>query len=69
MREQLDNVKSFNIVGETAQFLNVVYSTINGKTIDLIIQLFATLNEFTSVSLTSYDTSHGAKHNSSHAHR
>ncbi|XP_060075349.1 inositol 1,4,5-trisphosphate receptor type 1-like [Ylistrum balloti] len=48
MREQPDNVKSFNIVGETAQFLNVVYSTINSKTIDLIIQVFSTLNEFCS---------------------
>ncbi|KAK3085572.1 hypothetical protein FSP39_005468 [Pinctada imbricata] len=48
LREQPDNVKSFNIVGETAQFLNVVYSTINNKTINLIIQLFNTLNEFCS---------------------
>ena len=42
-------MKSFNIVGETAQFLNVVYTTINRKTINLIIQLFNTLNEFCSV--------------------
>ena len=43
-------MKSFNIVGETAQFLNVVYSSINSRTIDLVIQLFSTLNEFCSVS-------------------
>ena len=49
LREQPDNVKSFNIVGETAQFLNVVYSSINSRTIDLVIQLFDTLNEFCSV--------------------
>ncbi|XP_064599288.1 inositol 1,4,5-trisphosphate receptor type 1-like [Liolophura sinensis] len=48
LREQPDNVKSFNIVGEIAQFLNVVYSSINVKTIDLVIQLFSTLNEFCS---------------------
>ncbi|XP_076449737.1 inositol 1,4,5-trisphosphate-gated calcium channel ITPR1-like isoform X2 [Babylonia areolata] len=48
LREQPDNVKTFNIVGETAQFLNVVYTTINSKTIDLVIQLFNTLNEFCS---------------------
>ncbi|BFZ12930.1 hypothetical protein BsWGS_15969 [Bradybaena similaris] len=48
LREQPDNVKSFNIVGETAQFLNVVYTTINSTTIDLVIQLFSTLNEFCS---------------------
>ncbi|GFO23772.1 inositol 1,4,5-trisphosphate receptor type 3-like isoform x9 [Plakobranchus ocellatus] len=48
LREQPDNVKSFNIVGETAQFLNVVYTTINSTTVDLVIQLFDTLNEFCS---------------------
>ncbi|XP_055890997.1 inositol 1,4,5-trisphosphate receptor-like isoform X3 [Biomphalaria glabrata] len=46
LREQPDNVKSFSIVAETAQFLNVVYTTINSTTIDLVIQLFSTLNEF-----------------------
>lgn len=54
LREQPDNVKSFNIVGETAQFLNVVYTTINKKTINLIVQLFNTLNEFCSVMLLVY---------------
>lgn len=49
LREQPDNVKSFNIIGETAQFLNVVYSSINHRTVDLVIQLFNTLNEFCSV--------------------
>ncbi|WAR13612.1 ITPR1-like protein [Mya arenaria] len=48
LREQPDNVKSFNIIGETAQFLNVVYSSINSRTVDLVIQLFNTLNEFCS---------------------
>ncbi|KAH3769470.1 hypothetical protein DPMN_170739 [Dreissena polymorpha] len=48
LREQPDNVKSFNIIGETAQFLNVVYSSINSRTVDLVIQLFSTLNEFCS---------------------
>ncbi|KAL4234550.1 hypothetical protein ACF0H5_006191 [Mactra antiquata] len=48
LREQPDNVKSLNIIGETAQFLNVVYSSINARTVDLVIQLFNTLNEFCS---------------------
>ncbi|XP_053402419.1 inositol 1,4,5-trisphosphate receptor type 1-like isoform X7 [Mercenaria mercenaria] len=48
LREQPDNVKSLNIIGETAQFLNVVYSSINRRTVDLVIQLFSTLNEFCS---------------------
>ena len=33
------------------RFLNVVYSNINGKNIDLVIQLFETMNEFTAVRL------------------
>lgn len=51
LREQPDNVKSFNIIGEVTRFLNVVYSNINGKNIDLVIQLFETMNEFTAVGL------------------
>jgi len=47
LREQPDNMKSFNIVAETAGFLNLVYSNINPQNIDLVIQLYETLNEFT----------------------
>ncbi|VDI71716.1 Hypothetical predicted protein [Mytilus galloprovincialis] len=47
LREQPDNVKSFNIIAEVTRFLNVVYSNINFKSIDLVIQLFNTMNEFT----------------------
>lgn len=63
LREQPDNVKSFNIVGEIAQFLNVVYSSINVKTIDLVIQLFSTLNEFCSVSIKPQNNHGIAAHN------
>ena len=49
LREQPDNMKSFNIVAETAQFLNLVYSNVNPQNIDLVIQLYETLNEFTVV--------------------
>ena len=45
-------MKSFNIVAETAGFLNLVYSNINPQNIDLVIQLYETLNEFTVVSTT-----------------
>ena len=48
LRDQPDNIKSFNIVAETTSFLNMVYANINLKTIDLVIQLFTTLNEFAS---------------------
>ncbi|CAH1798712.1 unnamed protein product [Owenia fusiformis] len=47
LREQPDNMKSFDIVAECAQFLNLVYSNINQHTIDLAVQIFNTLNEFT----------------------
>lgn len=50
LREQPDNVKSFNIIGEVTQFLNVIYSNIKAKSIDLVIQLFDTMTEFTAVS-------------------
>lgn len=50
LREQPDNVKSFNIIGEVTQFLNVIYSNIKAKSVDLVIQLFDTMTEFTAVS-------------------
>ena len=42
-------MKSFNIVAETAQFVNLCYSNVNPQNIELAIQLFETLNEFTVV--------------------
>ena len=54
LREQPDNLKSFNIIGEVTQFLNVIYSNVNGKNIDLTIQLFESINEFTAVSTFKY---------------
>jgi hypothetical protein len=36
-------------VAETTQFVNVVYSAITEKTIDLAIQVFSSLNEFCAV--------------------
>lgn len=54
LREQPDNVKSFDIIAEVTRFLNVVYSNINSKNIDLVIQLFQTMNEFTAVMYQTY---------------
>ncbi|CAH1800283.1 unnamed protein product [Owenia fusiformis] len=48
LREQPDNIKSFNLVAETARFLSLLYSNINANTIGLVTQLFNTLVEFTS---------------------
>ena len=47
-------MKSFNIVAETAQFVNLCYSNINPQNMELVIQLFETLNEFTVVSIYRY---------------
>ncbi|XP_048744986.2 inositol 1,4,5-trisphosphate receptor type 2-like isoform X4 [Ostrea edulis] len=48
LREQPDNIKSVNLVGETTKFLNILYSNINDKSMPLVVQLFDTLVEFTS---------------------
>ncbi|CAH1798283.1 unnamed protein product [Owenia fusiformis] len=46
LREQPDNIKTVDLIAETTQFVNMVYANINGETIDLVVQLFTTLNEF-----------------------
>uniref|UniRef100_K1QLV5 Inositol 1,4,5-trisphosphate receptor n=1 Tax=Magallana gigas TaxID=29159 RepID=K1QLV5_MAGGI len=48
LREQPDNIKSVNLVGETTKFLNILYSNISDKSMPLVVQLFDTLVEFTS---------------------
>jgi inositol 1,4,5-triphosphate receptor type 1 len=50
LREQPDNIKSVNLVAETTRFLNILYSNVDNKTVPLVVQLFDTLVEFTSVS-------------------
>lgn len=50
MREQPDNIKSVNLVAEVSKFLEMIYSSINPKTIPLLIQIFSTLNEMAAVS-------------------
>ena len=57
LREQPDNMKSFNIVAETAQFVSLVYSNINAQNIELVMQLYETLNEFTVVSINTFGAS------------
>ena len=51
LREQPDNIKSVNLVAETIRFLSILYANVNKNTSPLLIQLFDTLVEFTSVSL------------------
>ena len=50
LREQPDNMKSFNLVAETAQFVSLIYANISSQNIELAIELFDTLNEFSVVS-------------------
>ena len=51
LREQPDNIKSVNLVAETARFLALVYSSINKNTMPVVTELFQTLVEFASVSV------------------
>jgi hypothetical protein len=48
LREQSDNIKSVNLVTETVNVLSTLYSNINCDTIEIITQMFDTLNEMTS---------------------
>ncbi|XP_077987360.1 inositol 1,4,5-trisphosphate-gated calcium channel ITPR1-like [Glandiceps talaboti] len=48
LREQPDNIKSVNLVAETAKFLDLVYANIDDSTIALVEEIFSTLNEYAS---------------------
>lgn len=48
LREQPDNIKSVNLISETARFLSLLYSSIDENTIGLVTELLSTLVEFTS---------------------
>ncbi|XP_064638087.1 inositol 1,4,5-trisphosphate receptor type 2-like isoform X2 [Lineus longissimus] len=45
LREQPDNIKSFNLIAETVQYMSQVYANINPNSINLIYQLLDSLNE------------------------
>ncbi len=49
LREQLDNIKSVNLVAETSEFLGLLYSSINEHTAGLLTQVFETLVEYCQV--------------------
>ncbi|CAD5113406.1 DgyrCDS2578 [Dimorphilus gyrociliatus] len=48
LREQPDNIKSVNLISETARFLSLLYSSIDSHSIGLVTELLGTLVEFTS---------------------
>ena len=50
LRNQPDNLRSFDLVSDVAQYLNVLCSNITGKTIDLLSLVYETLNELCQVS-------------------
>ncbi|XP_023930445.1 inositol 1,4,5-trisphosphate receptor type 3 [Lingula anatina] len=52
LREQPDNIKTVNLVGEVTKFLGLVYSSITSEHIKLVTALFNTLVEMTSGNVT-----------------
>jgi len=46
LREQPDNLKSFNMIKEVANYLGVVFTNIDQYSIQLVIQVLESLNEF-----------------------
>jgi len=46
LREQPDNLKSFNLVKDVASYLGVVYTNIDGESIEIVTQVVESLNEF-----------------------
>ncbi|KAK3607291.1 hypothetical protein CHS0354_002916 [Potamilus streckersoni] len=51
LREQPDSINSVNLVSDTTQFLSILYSNVNDKSVELISQLFDTLVRMTSGNL------------------
>ena len=50
LREQPDNLKTFNIIAEVTNFIDNLYSNVTTENILLVIQTFETMVEFTAVS-------------------
>ena len=50
LREQPDNLKTFNIIAEVTNFIDNLYSNVTAENILLVIQTFETMVEFTAVS-------------------
>ena len=50
MREQPDNIKTINLVSETAEYLHLFRDSVNDGNMPLVTQLVQTLVEFTGVS-------------------
>ena len=46
-REQSDNIRSVNLVTEAVNVLSTLYASVTVETIDIVNQIFDTLNEMT----------------------
>ena len=46
LREQPDNLKSYNLIKEVANYLGEVYQNTDSESIEVVIQVIETLNEF-----------------------
>ncbi len=49
LRKQGDNFLSINLIAEIVSYLSTLYSQIKGSNIELVTQLFTTLNEIVAV--------------------
>lgn len=48
LREQPDHINQYNLVAATLDYLHIIYVNIDHESIDLVRQIFETLNEFSS---------------------
>jgi len=47
MREQTGNIKMFNLVTESVEYMKVVYMNVDGQSLSLACQVMETIVEFT----------------------
>ena len=50
MREQPDNLQSYNVIGDIVQFLGTVHGSLSHSSILIMTEVFQTLTELCSVS-------------------
>ena len=62
LRIQPDNVRTVNLITEIASFINVLYTHLNGNTIDTLSQVFNTLNEVCQVRINNYNFTFISRH-------
>ena len=56
LRYQADNPRTYNVVARISEYLQVTFQTVTADSVDLLIQVFDTLNELCAVSCSQYFT-------------